>query len=449
MSVNRTFYVSFLKGSDTNTGTAPEQAWKTIEKVNDQIFQPGDRVLFACGEKWHGMLSPRGDGAEFSPVLIGTFGDGEKPVIAGDGAYAAVYLKGVSHYRVNGLSVTNHSDERGIRQGICIMGKPEGITEDIIVENCEISDVTGENRRAMGPYRAMYWNGGIYVSFPGRTSEKNHLHGIVISNNYIHDVLTSGIRVNQMEDGLSDIHHTHVVVRKNRIERTGSDGIIVANCISPLIDRNTCLYAGALGTKEDTNVIAGVWVCATENALIQHNEVAYTALFENDGTAFDTDWGTSRDTVFQYNYTHDNGGGFFLDCMGIGGRNPECGKTILRYNVSLNDSRCLVQYDFGFPCEIYGNLFLNRSEAPGICEQGEGESHVFRENYFVFPKMPDRKWQASSFTGNFYSIALTPPAGDEKASRVIPEVILRVMETGEMTEKILSGIFRVISLRVN
>lgn len=47
-------------------------------------------------------------------------------------------------------------------------------------------------------------------------------------------------------------------MRGNRIERTGSDGIIVANCISPLIDSNICFDAGALGTLEDTQLIAGI-----------------------------------------------------------------------------------------------------------------------------------------------------------------------------------------------
>ena len=56
--------------------------------------------------------------------------------------------------------------------------------------------------------------------------------------------------------------------------------------------------AGALGTLEDTQLIAGIWVCATRDALIQRNEVARTRMFENDGTAFDTDWGTAGTTVF-------------------------------------------------------------------------------------------------------------------------------------------------------
>ena len=196
----------------------------------------------------------------------------------------------------------------------------------------------------------------MYVTFPGRTSAQDHLHDIIISNNYIHDVRTSGIRVNQQEDFINDIHHTHVVVRGNRIERTGSDGIIVANCISPLIDSNVCFDAGALGTLEDTQLIAGIWVCATRDALIQRNEVARTRMFEDDGTAFDTDWGTAGTTVFQYNYSHDNEGGFWLDCMKLN-HNRDCEKTILRYNISMRDGRGIAVYDQGILAEWYGNLF--------------------------------------------------------------------------------------------
>ncbi len=88
----------------------------------------------------------------------------------------------------------------------------------------EISRVAGETgERGCIPKYVLEL--GIYVTMPGRSSDKNHLHDIIISNNYVHDVFTSGIRVNQQEDFINDIHHTHVVVR-NRIERTGSDGII-------------------------------------------------------------------------------------------------------------------------------------------------------------------------------------------------------------------------------
>lgn len=421
MNERRIFYIDDTTGSDSNTGLSPESAWRTLDYVNSRIFLPGDVLRFRRGGQWHGMLRPQGSGSFQAPITLEAYGEGAAPAIHGDGSYAAVYLEGVSFWTVKDLAVTNHAQERSVRQGICICGSPTGITQGIRVENCEISDVTGENRRSRDVYESMYWNGGIYVTMPGRSSAEHHLHDIVISGNHIHDVLTSGIRVNQQEDFIVDIHHTHVVVRENRIERTGSDGIIVANCISPLIDGNYCVDAGALGSLEDTQLIAGVWVCATADALIQRNVVTGTRLFENDGTAFDTDWGTAGTTIFQYNYTRGNKGGFWLDCMGIN-RNQDCGETILRYNISVDDERCLIQDDYGIRARLIGNLFLNTDEEAGplICCHQSGRSHEFSRNVFAFAKAPKEGWQESHFDGNWYGSLTELPCEDTNAMAGFP-----------------------------
>ena len=123
--------------------------------------------------------------------------------------------------------------------------------------------------------------------------------------------------------------------------------------------------------------------------------------------------------VFQYNYTHDNQGGFWLDCMGIN-RNRECGKTILRYNISIDDKRCLIQDDYGLPVHLYGNLFINSEEGPLICCHKEGESHIFRNNIFHFADKPANGWQKSSFHNNWYSGNTGFPESDREASGDIP-----------------------------
>ncbi|MDO4293633.1 MAG: right-handed parallel beta-helix repeat-containing protein [Eubacteriales bacterium] len=408
----RVFYVDSERGDDDNAGTAPGQAWKSLERVNRQTFFAGDRLLFCSGGKWSGTLRPCGDGEPFRPVVISSYGDGGRPLIDGAGGYAAVHLQGVSHYVVENLAVTNRAGDRQIRQGICVEGKAEGITEDVTVRFCEVFEVDGQNVREAGPYQSMYWNGGIYVTMPGRSSQKNHLHRIHIFRNHIHDVKTSGIRVNQEEDFINDIHHTCVVVRGNLIERTGSDGIIVANCISPLIDGNRCLDAGALGVPEETRLLAGIWVCATSDALIQHNEVARTRMFSDDGTAFDTDWGTAGTTVFQYNYSHDNEGGFWLDCSSLN-YNREYHKTVLRYNISLRDGRGVAVYDKGLDAEFYGNVFAFDREA-SLCVWDEGESFLFRNNLFRLEKEPEDGWSQAAFLDNRYEASVCPREQGEK-----------------------------------
>lgn len=427
MEPRRVFYVDNIGGEDMNTGLSPEKAWKSLRHLNYETFLPGDIIRLKRGCEWHGMITPKGSGSKYAPIILESYGEGEKPAIHGDGSYAAILLEGVSHWIVRDIRVTNHAEERAVRQGIAICGAPLGVTENITIDSCEISDITGENRRSRGAYKAMYWNGGIYVTFPGRSSAENHLHNIVISNNYIHDVLTSGIRVNQEEDFLIDIRHTHVVLRGNRIERTGSDGIIVANCISPLITGNICIDAGALGNLIDTKLIAGVWVCATSDALIERNVVMGTDLFENDGTAFDTDWGTAGDTVFQYNYTSGNKGGFWLDCMGIN-RNPDTGKTILRYNISVNDKRCLIQDDYKLPGELYGNAFINTEEGPLVCCHQPGMSHRFWNNVFHFAAPPADGWQKSWFDHNWYGPNTGVCESDVNAVTELPAALKELVE---------------------
>lgn len=407
----RKFYIDHIMGDDSFCGTSQEKPWKTIEKANSQQLEPGDEVLFCRGRKWKGMLVPHGNGGKYAPIHIAAYGEGEKPEIDGAGAFAGILLEGVSHYAVEDIRVANRAKNHTVRQGICIMGSAEGITENIVIKNCEVCEVAGQYSRNKEPYHSMYWNGGIYVTMPGRSSSRNHLHHIHILNNYIHDVWTSGIRVNQEEDFINDIHHTCIVVRGNRIERTGSDGIIVANSISPLIDRNCCYDAGALGTKEDTKLIAGIWICATSNALIQYNEVARTRLFDDDGTAFDTDWGTEGTTVIQYNYTHDNEGGFWLDCSSLN-YNRGYEKTILRYNISLGDGRGIGVYDKGLPVEFYGNLFAFERPA-SVCIWGEGISYEFRNNHFLFPEKPCDHWGKAVYQHNYYEKQPCPWESEE------------------------------------
>ncbi len=415
--MSKTYYIDNKSGNDSNSGHNPEQAIKSIEKANAIKYEAGDKILFRCGCVWGEMFYPSGSGTVENPITIDSYGDGEMPIIDGSGMEAAVLIKNLDYWTVKSIKCKNTFSSRSVRCGIKIVGRPEGITKGIHIESCEICEVHGENRRAMPFYKSMYWNSGIYVTFPGRSTKENHLDDILIQNNYVHDVLTSGIRVNQDEDVKNDCYHTNVIARGNKIERTGTDGMIIANCDGPLIEYNRCYDAGALGTLEDTFLIAGVWVCATNNAVIQYNEVARTRLFDNDGTAFDTDWGTAGKTIFRYNYSHENEGGFWLDCTAFN-MNDKCEGTILEHNVSVNDKRTLVQADTGIETLLENNLFINfKEEDFNICIQADGKSHNYKNNTFIFNKNPKDKWNESTYSGNKYSEGITN-ALDTKAQSV-------------------------------
>lgn len=100
MNPKRIFYLDSINGDDAREGLAPETAWRSLERANEQEFQPGDALYLKRGGSWHGMLHPKGSGSAECPVTVDAYGDrqeengGAAPIIHGDGAYAAVYLEG-------------------------------------------------------------------------------------------------------------------------------------------------------------------------------------------------------------------------------------------------------------------------------------------------------------------------------------------------------------------
>lgn len=64
---------------------------------------------------------------------------------------------------------------------------------------------------------------------------------------------------------------------------------------------------------------------------MRYNEAAYTESYQ-DGMAFDCDYG-NQNVMYEYNYSHDNKGGFWMACPGP----YYTVNSVVRYNVSVND----------------------------------------------------------------------------------------------------------------
>ena len=71
--------------NDSKSGTSPEQAWKTIAKVNSVTFGAGDSVFFEGGQTFSGSLYfDTGDGGTpANPVTISSYGSGRAKISSG------------------------------------------------------------------------------------------------------------------------------------------------------------------------------------------------------------------------------------------------------------------------------------------------------------------------------------------------------------------------------
>lgn len=86
-AANTTYYVSMSGGLDSNDGLSPSTPFKTIAKVNALSLQPGDRVLFKCGDVWRGeMLRIEESGSADNPIMFSSYPTTDcanKPIISG------------------------------------------------------------------------------------------------------------------------------------------------------------------------------------------------------------------------------------------------------------------------------------------------------------------------------------------------------------------------------
>ncbi len=83
-----TYYFSSVSGDDSRTSTqakSPSTPWKSLSKLNTFFgsLQPKDSVLFKRGETFYGYISVGRSGIKGSPIFIGGYGTGDRPIITG------------------------------------------------------------------------------------------------------------------------------------------------------------------------------------------------------------------------------------------------------------------------------------------------------------------------------------------------------------------------------
>ena len=69
-----TYYVSNSSGDDDNNGRSESNPFETVAKVNSLSLQPGDQVLFKCGDIWRAdPLVITRSGALGQPIRFGSY----------------------------------------------------------------------------------------------------------------------------------------------------------------------------------------------------------------------------------------------------------------------------------------------------------------------------------------------------------------------------------------
>ncbi len=330
-----TYYVD-PNGNDNNTGTSTASPWQTLAKVNSVTFHAGESVLFKSGSTFVGQLVPHTDATPANPVIFAKYGSGNKPIIMGDGTgrrsmhsgytESMIYIYNTANVEIQSLAITStQADTSTYRTAVYIRNNNAGVLTHIAIKDCEIYGIRTKIDSDDGRFF-----GGIFVNQYSDNDTAN-FDQLVLDRNYIHDTDMAGIYTQAYDESRGAWDHpnsaksTNVVVSNNTVSTIGGDGIVVNFTSQAIVEHNVVSNV----TTHNVGAFAAIWTAVSDDIKIQYNEVYGTNLSE-DGMAFDDDLYTNR-SVFQYNYSHDNAGGFFQSMMSGRG-------YIVRYNVSQNDS---------------------------------------------------------------------------------------------------------------
>jgi hypothetical protein len=226
---------------------------------------------------------------------------------------------------------------RSERHGIFVTATDSGTHSNFTVRNCFIHDVTGIHDD--------FNNGGIVFRVRGDVIPTK-FDGVLLEYNEIRNISGVGIRTKSTWEADPDDArgvarpigrhaHLNVVVRGNRISDVTRNAIVIGSADAPLAEYN--VMGPRIATETTGNTLYNY---ATDDALIQYNEA-----FGNHGPASDKDRGgfdadyNSRNTVFQYNYSHDNNFAFaIMRKYGDG--------IYFHNNISVNDRYGFLHYGF-------------------------------------------------------------------------------------------------------
>ncbi|MRW93798.1 hypothetical protein GJ699_27760 [Duganella sp. FT80W] len=434
-----------------------------LAQLNDMRFAPGTRILFKRGVTCHGSFVPSADssGTAAAPIVVSSYGDasaGRAVIAAGcrdaevdadqaltnrartaqgrspyrslcrsDGgpvARAAIHLRNLEYWEIEGLELTNDGLSDGPRVGLLVQLENFGAGHHYHVRDLYVHHVRGMPKDADGlPYKE---TGGILfnITRPEAAQRKTWFDDVLVEHSEIFHVDAIGLSTRSAwmcraggapcgdyppykgkpvpASAAADYTpSTRVVFRNNHIHDIGGDGIVVRTAVQPLVEANLLhdIWMRAAGNS------AGAWAINTDGARFQYNEIHHVRYQEpwepGDGMAFDADLGT-RDTQVVHNYSHDNGGGFMLFCAcdkdGLGNPSLSTG-TLVENNLSVNDGRRVIVFAGSQGAVVRGNLILNTQPgliSPAAENTGMGSKNAgeIRDNVFYHGANAGTLWRA-------------------------------------------------------
>ncbi|HXI01130.1 MAG TPA: right-handed parallel beta-helix repeat-containing protein [Sphingobacteriaceae bacterium] len=431
------YYVDAVKGNDRNSGKSVTKPWRTLQKVSNTAFSPGDHILFRSGQTFNGNLIISTSGTKNRPIVYSSYNGKRAAVINGSGLAHAIYAYNKSQFELNNLAVTNFKKspvaKEDLFNGIYIVNEDGGTLDHIHFKNIRVFDVNSSHQpKDEGKTDQTRYYGGVQFYTKG-TRVRSSFNDVHVENSIFENLGRTGFNFrsdwddrsmhskfgDDLGNGTKDnwTPNTGVVFRKNIFRSIAGNGLIVRVAKDPLIEYN---LFDSCGTTISGNAVFNF---NTDNCIYQFNEARNTIYNpgDTDARGIDSDYRT-KNTIIQYNYLHHNQLGGVTATGGPGvGPNPTNFNlgTIIRYNIIENNARQGAYFSGRVEgLEVYNNVFYADAKYDDVVVLKLNRWTVypngasFRNNIFFYEgRNPSYSFGNStniSFSNNLYR-GITPP----------------------------------------
>ena len=330
-----TYYVSQSTGDDSLDGLAAAKAgakgpWKTLAKASIE-YKPGDSILLKKGDTWNEELTPKGSGTPENPILISSYGQGNKPLIDREDFKqdrTGIRLDNQGGYKIVGIEFAR-----------CMTGiyaeyaKGAPTQKYLWIEDCYFRDSLLYGRYEDYPERKI----GLGVClFSWETDKKIIMQDIMVKN-CVFRRLASGFWTNSPDNfnknasfvyNFANLNFENCLFEEGYQWQLGIRGVIkgsVKNCVTHDIGRGFRSFNG----------VAGAMFFRCRDWIFEDSEWGFVdiGLGSGDGEAFDFEGNCDNMIMRNCNFHDTDGPGFLLCCYASDGH-PNMG--IIMENCVIN-----------------------------------------------------------------------------------------------------------------
>jgi hypothetical protein len=140
------YYISSQSGNDINYGTSINSPWRSLKKLAEINFQPGDSILFAKNSRFTDGIEFKSSGTKANPIVLSSYGSGSLPAFSNpdpDKFNGNVFQISGSFIVIDGLSFSKCADANS-KKGKSVLEVGAIFTktgaDHITIQNCEFKD---------------------------------------------------------------------------------------------------------------------------------------------------------------------------------------------------------------------------------------------------------------------------------------------------------------------